>query len=116
MERQIFFAEKPQPMDWGKKKIVPLNINEEPYIEDGKKKTGYRADLVKKVDEPLTVDNIVLAATNEEFGEDAQKRIMLKFSKQGDAEVEKYKAFVAEVTQAALAAGYVYATEDNKSE
>ena len=108
MERQIFFAEKPQPMDWGKKKIVPLNINEEPYIEDGKKKTGYRADLVKKVDEPLTVDNIVLAATNEEFGEDAQK--------QGDAEVEKYKAFVAEVTQAALAAGYVYATEDNKSE
>lgn len=42
-------------MDWGKKKIVPLNINEEPCIEDGKKKTGYRADLVKKVDEPLTV-------------------------------------------------------------
>ena len=58
----------------------------------------------------------MLAATNEEFGEDAQKRIMLKFAKQGDAEVEKYKAFVAEVTQAALAAGYVYATEDNKSE
>ena len=39
MERQIFFAEKPQPMDLGKKKIVPLNINEEPYIEDGKNKT-----------------------------------------------------------------------------
>lgn len=107
MERQIFFAEKPQTMSWGDKKIIPLNITEVSYIEDGKVRNGYRADLVRKVEEPVTIDTIVLAATNEEFDEDVQKRIMLKFAKQGDAEVEKYKAFVAEVTQTALDAGYV---------
>lgn len=106
MERQIFFTEKPQPMAWGDKKIVPLNIKEEVYTEDGKEKKGYRADLVKKVDEPLTVDSIVAAAVNEEFGDEAQKRIMLNFAKQGNAEVERYKAFVAEVTNAAIRAGY----------
>lgn len=106
MERQIFFTEKPQPMDWGDKKIVPLNVNEESFTEDGKEKKGYRADLVKKVNEPLTVDNIVAAAVDEEFSEEAQKRIMLNFAKQGNAEVERYKAFVAEVTNAAIRAGY----------
>lgn len=97
----------PQPQDWGEKKNVPLNINEEISTdENGKEKKGYRADVVQKVNTPLSVDNIVDAAIASEFGEDAQKRIMRNMARENDPEVESYKAFVNEITAAAQAAGY----------
>ena len=107
MERQLFFPEMPQPLDWGEKKNVPLNINEEiSYDENGKEKKGYRADVVPKVNQPLSVDNIVDAAIASEFGEEAQKRIMRNMARENDSEVERYKAFVNEITEAAKSAGY----------
>lgn len=107
MERQIYFAELPQPLEWGEKRIVPLNIKEEVETdESGVERKGYRADLVPKVKQPLTVDNIVDAAIADEFGEEALKRIMRNMAKPDDAEVERYKNFVTEITEAAKAAGY----------
>ena len=74
--------------------------------DNGRTKKYYRADLVKKVEKPLTVDNIVQAAVDEEFDDAAQKRIMRNFAKTDNAEVASYKKLVAEVTEAAKAAGY----------
>nr|DAK08425.1 MAG TPA: hypothetical protein [Caudoviricetes sp.] len=107
MERQIYFAEMPQPLEWGEKRIVPLNITEDVTVdENGVEKKGYRADLVPKVQQPLTVDSIVDAAIAAEYDDDTLKRIMLNMAKAGDAEVEKYKSFVSGITEAAKAAGY----------
>lgn len=107
MERQLFFPEMPQPQDWGEKKNVPLNITEEiSYDENGQQKKGYRADVVQKVAQPLTVDSIVDAAIASEYGEDAQKRIMRNMASDNNPEVEAYKSFVNEIRTAAIAAGY----------
>ncbi len=107
MERQISFAGQPAPLDWGEKKHVPLNVTEEVTTdENGNEKKSYRADLVPKVSEPLTVDNIVDAAIASEYDEEAQKRIMRNMAKENDPEVEGYKAFVSEIRKAAIAAGY----------
>ena len=63
MERQIYFETKPEVAPWGEKAIVPLNVTEHERTDDnGRTKKYYRADLVKKVEKPLTVDNIVQAA------------------------------------------------------
>ncbi len=97
----------PQPQDWGEKKNVPLNINEDiSFDENGKEKKGYRADVVQKVAQPITVDNIVDAAIASEFSDEAQKRIMRNMAKENDPEVEAYKSFVSEIREAAIAAGY----------
>lgn len=94
-------------MDWGQQKIVPLNIVEDTINdENGKEKKTYRADIVQKVNEPLTADNIVDAAIASEYDEDAQKRIMRNIASEGDPEVERYKQFVNEVKASAIAAGY----------
>lgn len=107
MERQIYFETKPEVAPWGEKAIVPLNVTEHERTDDnGQTKKYYRADLVKKVEKPLTVDNIVQAAVDEEFDDAAQKRIMRNFAKTDNAEVASYKKLVAEVTEAAKAAGY----------
>ncbi|WP_304423477.1 hypothetical protein [uncultured Duncaniella sp.] len=107
MERNVNFSERPTPMDWGKQKIVPLNIVEETTTdENGKEKKNYRADLVQKVNEPLTADNIVDAAIASEYSEEALKRIMRNIASEGDPEVESYKQFVNEVKASAIAAGY----------
>ena len=55
MERQISFAEQPRPLEWGDKRIVPLNVTEETTVDNGIEKKSYRADLVPKVKMPLTV-------------------------------------------------------------
>lgn len=107
MERQIYFEDKPQVAPWGEKAIVPLNVTEHERTDDnGRPKKYYRADLVKKVEKPLTIDNIVQAAVDEEFDDAAQKRIMRNFAKTDNAEVASYKKLVAEVTEAAKSAGY----------
>ncbi len=107
MERQLYFSEQPKPMDWGEKKHVPLNIKEETTTdENGVEKKGYRADLVPKVEQPLTVDHIVDAAIASEFGEEAQKRIMRNMASDNDPEVEAYKGFINEIKASAKAAGY----------
>jgi len=107
MERQIYFETKPEVAPWGEKAIVPLNVTEHERIDDnGQTKKYYRADLVKKVEKPLTIDNIVQAAVDEEFDDAAQKRIMRNFAKTDNAEVASYKKLVAEVTEAAKSAGY----------
>lgn len=107
MERQLYFSEQPKPMDWGEKKHVPLNIIEEVTTdENGVEKTGYRADLVPKVEQPITVDHIVDAAIASEFGEEAQKRIMRNMADDNDAEVSAYKSFINEIRASAIAAGY----------
>lgn len=107
MERNVNFSERPTPMDWGQQKIVPLNIVEEITTdENGKEKKTYHADLVQKVNQPITVDNIVDAAIASEYGEEAQKRIMRNMTSEGDPEVEGYKKFVNEVRASAIAAGY----------
>lgn len=106
MERQISFAEQPRPLEWGDKRIVPLNVTEETTVDNGIERKSYRADLVPKVKMPLTVESIVDAAIASEFGEEAQKRIMRNIGRAGDPEVESYKQFVNEITEAAKAAGY----------
>lgn len=107
MERQLFFPEMPQPQDWGEKKNVPLNITEEiSYDENGQQKKGYRADVVQKVAQPLTVDSIVDAAIASEYDEEALKRIMRNMARENDPEVEAYKKFVNEIRASAVAAGY----------
>lgn len=106
MERNIYIGEDPQTMDWGEKKIVPLNVKREVTEVNGEQKVGYRADLVPKVKQPVTVDSIVEAAINSEYSEAEQKRIMRKLADENDEQVKKYKAFVAEITAAAKAAGY----------
>lgn len=106
MERQIYFENYPKPMDWGDKKIVPLNINQETNIEDGQTKTSFRADLVPKVEQPVTVNSIVDAAIQSEFDEKSLKRIMRNFGHSDDEEVSRYKNFVQEITEAAKEAGY----------
>lgn len=107
MERQIYFETKPEVAPWGEKAIVPLNVTEHDRTgENGQTKKYYRADLVKKVEKPLTVDTIVQAAVDEDFDEAAQKRIMRNFAKTDDTEVASYKKLVTEVTEAAKKAGY----------
>ena len=107
MERNVNFSERPTPMDWGEQKIVPLTIVEETTTdENGKEKKSYRADLVQKVNGPLTADSIVDAAIASEYGDEAQKRIMRNMASEGDPEVEAYRKFVNEVKAAATAAGY----------
>lgn len=106
MERQIYFSEKPNPFEWGKKRIVPLNVKPEETVENGQRKVGYRADIVRKVELPITVDTIVDAAIAEEYDEAALKRIMRNLAKTDNEEVQRYKNFVEEVTSAAKAAGY----------
>ena len=107
MERQIYFSEKPAVQDWGEKKNVPLNVTEETTEENGVKKTGYRADLVPKVEQPVTVDSIVDAAIASEYGEQGQKRILRNMARENDPEVEAYRNFVNEIRASAIAAGYV---------
>lgn len=94
------------PQAWGEKRIVPINITEETIIENGEEKKSYRADLVPKVEQPLTVESIVNAAIADEYSEADQKRIMRKMANDGDPEVEAFKAFVNEVTESAKGAGY----------
>lgn len=108
MERGIHFPQRPQPMEWGNKKIVPLNIVEVSNIdENGNEVKGYRSDLVPKVEQPLTVENIVKAAIDSEYGDAAQKRITQNLAlNKDDEEAQKFKAFVSEVTEAAKAEGY----------
>lgn len=106
MERQISFAEQPRPLEWGDKRIVPLNVTEETTVDNGIEKKSYRADLVPKVKMPLTVESIVDAAIASEFGEEAQKRIMRNMASDNNPEVEAYKSFVNEIRTAAIAAGY----------
>lgn len=106
MERQIYFSEKPNPLEWGKKRIVPLNVKAEETVENGQRKVGYRADIVRKVELPITVDSIVDAAIAEEYDDAALKRIMRNLAKSDNEEVQRYKNFVEEVTSAAKAAGY----------
>ena len=96
MERQIYFSEKPNPLEWGKKRIVPLNVKTEETVENGQ----------RKVELPITVDSIVDAAIAEEFDGAAMKRIMRNLAKTDNEEVQRYKNFVEEVTSAAKAAGY----------
>lgn len=107
MERNVNFSERPTPMAWGDKKIVPLNVVEDTATDEkGKEKKAWHADLVPKVEQPLSVNSIVDAAIASEYGEEAQKRIMRNMARENDAEVERYKAFVNEVTESAKAAGY----------
>lgn len=107
MERSIYFSERPAPMDWGQQKIVPLNIVEETTTdENGNEKKSYHADLVQKVNQPITVDSIVDAAIAAEFSEEAQKRIMRNMASENDPEVEAYKSFINEIRASATAAGY----------
>lgn len=106
MERQIYFSERPKAQDWGEKKIIPLNVTEDSSTEGGNIKKGYRADLVKKVKVPVTVDSIVEAAIEDEYGEAGQKRIMRKMTDPTDPDVAAFTAFVAEIRAAAEAEGY----------
>ena len=107
MERQLYFSEQPKPMDWGEKKHVPLNITEETtFDENGVEKKGFRADLVERVEQPITADHIVDAAIASEFGEEAKKRIMRNIAIEGDPEVAAYKKFISEIRASAIAAGY----------
>ena len=107
MERNVNFSERPTPMDWGQQKIVPLNIVEEKTTdENGNEKKNYRADLVQKVNQPITADNIVDAAIASEYDKETLNRIMRNVATEGNPEVEAYKSFINEVRTSAIAAVY----------
>lgn len=106
MERQIYFSERPKAQDWGEKKIIPLNVTDDSSTGGDGIKRGYRADLVKKVRVPVSVESIVEAAIDEEYGEAGQRRIMRKMTDPTDPEVASFTTFVAEIRSAAAAEGY----------
>lgn len=98
---------QPKPEDWGDKKHVPLNVREvEEVDENGDPNTTYLHDVVERVEQPLNVDNIVKAAVESEFDKSQIEYVTRNFSKRSDKLVNKYKAFVQEVTDAAIEAGY----------
>ena len=97
----------PKIEDWGEKKHVPLNIREtEGTDENGEPKTKYLYDCVEKVDQPINVDNIVKAAVESKFDAKTIEYVTRNFAKKNDSTVEEYKAFVEEITDAAIEAGY----------
>jgi hypothetical protein len=109
IDRRLYFDETPTEAPWGELKNVPLNVTEETIVtEDGKEETHYRADVIHKVETPVTVESIVKAAIEETYSEDERSKVLLKIGNDEDALVKKYKAFVSEITNSALASGYKY--------
>jgi hypothetical protein len=106
IDRKLYFDETPTETPWGELKNVPLNIEEEVTEVDGKQETHYRADVVHKVQTPVTVESIVSAAIEESFTSDEKSQVLLKLGNQSDPLVKRYTEFVSEITQAAQAAGY----------
>lgn len=107
MKYQLFFTEYPQVMDWGDLRIVPLNIKEDViYDEQNNVINGYRADLVFKVKQPVTVDTIIDAAINSEFTKDEQCYIMRNMNDSENLQVIKFNNFVKDITEYAKVAGY----------
>jgi hypothetical protein len=108
MEKNIQFESRPEVQEWGNDKaIVPLNVKEvTAYDEEGNEVTKYQADMLGKVKKPVTQDTIVEAAVSEKYSDADRLRIMSNFTKKNDAEVDAFKAFTAEVREAAAAEGY----------
>jgi hypothetical protein len=107
IDRKLYFDETPTEAPWGELKNVPLNVTEETIVtEDGKEETHYRADVIHKVETPVTVESIVKAAIEENFTSDEKSKVLLKLGNQNDPLVKRYTEFVSEITQAAQAAGY----------
>lgn len=108
MEKNIQCETRPQVQDWGNDKaIVPLNVKKVPsYDEEGNEVTKYQADMLGKVKKPVTQDTIVEAAVAEKYSDADRLRIMSNFTKENDAEVEAFKAFTAEIRDAAREEGY----------
>jgi len=96
MEKNMQFETRPEVQPWGNDKMnVPLNAV-----------TRYQADILCKVKKPVTQDSIVEAAVSEKYTEAERLRIMSNFTKENDPEVEAFKAFTAEIREAAKAEGY----------
>jgi hypothetical protein len=109
IDRRLYFDETPTEAPWGELKNVPLNVTEETIVtEDGKEETHYRADVIHKVETPVTVESIVKAAIEETYSKDERSQVLLKIGNDEDMLVKKYKAFVSEITNSALASGYKY--------
>ena len=102
------FQTRPQAEPWGNDKMnVPLNVKEIPGTDaEGNEETHYQADVLCKVKKPVTADSIVEAAVSEKYSDADRLRIMSNFTKENDAEVEAFKAFTAEIREAAKAEGY----------
>ncbi len=102
------FETRPEVQEWGNDKVnIPLNVKEVPGFDaEGNPETHYQADVLCKVKKPVSQDSIVEAAVEEKYDEAARQRIMRNWSKENDAEVEEYKAFVAEIRESAKAEGY----------
>lgn len=102
------FETRPEIQPWGNDKVnVPLNVKGIPGFDaEGNAVTKYQADILCKVKKPVTQDSIVEAAVEEKYDEATRQRIMRNWTKENDAEVEEYKAFVAEVRQSAIEEGY----------
>ena len=102
------FETRPEVQPWGNDKSnVPLNVKEVPAVDaEGNAVTHYQADILCKVNNPVTADSIVEAAVSEKYTEAERLRIMSNFTKENDAEVEEFKAFTAEIREAAQAEGY----------
>ena len=89
----------PQIAEWGDNKAhVPVNIREIKVTnEKGELVTNYLYDLVKKVNLPITADNILEVLINSKYSKEEQSYIMKNFAKANDEKVIEYKAFLEEV-------------------
>lgn len=100
------YSDTPKPYEWGKKFIVPINIEKVTQLDaDGNEKEVYLADVIEGV-EKLTVTGIVKAAVAAEFSEDDVNYVMVHLGDTSDEKVKVYTEFVANITKYAKAAGY----------
>lgn len=108
MEKNLQFSEEPKVTPWGNKMSnVPLNVKEETMTnEKGEEDKHWSADVLLKVNNPVTKDSIVDAVIAEKYDEATQKRIMRNFARDDDAEVAAFKKLVEDITKAAEEAGY----------
>jgi hypothetical protein len=107
IDRQLYYEEQPTETPWGELVNVPLNITEETtQNEEGEFDTHYRADVIHKVETPVTVEKILKAAINDNYTKDEQQTILVRSDNENDAMVKEYKAFIEEITKAAKEAGY----------
>lgn len=98
---------KPKVQPWGGAKVhVPLNIRKETITEDGEEKDKFTYDCVERVEKPISIENIVKAASKAKFGENIAEYVALNVFKTDDAKIVEYTEFVKLISEEAKAEGY----------
>lgn len=103
-----FGKEEPKVQPWGDGySHVPLNVRTETVTdENGKTEEHHTADVVEKVANPVSVQNIVKAAAEAEFGTGIADYVAANIYNSDDEKVKAYTEFAKKVSADAKAMGY----------